>query len=407
MSIEITVVRHGETTANQAGVWQGWSNAGFSARGREQVKRLADRLSDDTFDLVVSSDLGRAMATAGALGRDVESDSRWRELNLGVWEGTSRGETGMNDPEFVESLRRGDDPSFGGGERMSELLGRVQDGFDALVGRLDDGQRALVVSHGGAIFALMSSVLGVDLHRRLARLTNTSLTTITVADGFRQLATFNDATHLPDAPVRADADATHLMLVRHGETEANVQHRWQGQQPGNLTDRGREQAVRLGEHMDGFDVLYTSPLRRAVDTAQIVGRRIGLVPEPVEDLKEIGFGSWENLTFEEIQERDPAGLAAVMNGSDIARGGSGETLEGVARRMSAALGSLAERHEGERIGVVSHGGALRAYATALLGIPFAERRRLPVIENTAMAHVVYGDHGPTIATWNVAPHLRA
>ena len=122
LSVEITIVRHGETAANLAGVWQGWSNAGFSARGREQVKRLAARLDGRPYDLVVSSDLGRAMATAGAMGRDVESDQRWREINLGSWEGLSQDEIGMNHPDVTAALERGDDIAFGGGERMSELL---------------------------------------------------------------------------------------------------------------------------------------------------------------------------------------------------------------------------------------------------------------------------------------------
>ena len=175
-------MRHGETTANVAGVWQGWSNAGFSARGREQVKRLSDRLRSAPYDLVISSDLGRAMATAGALGVDVESDKRWRELNLGEWEGKTQDEIHELDPNIARSLENREDVAFGGGERMSDLIGRVSEAFNDLIGRLDDGQRALVVSHGGAIYGLTSALLGTDTRGKLVRLTNTSLTTWNVND---------------------------------------------------------------------------------------------------------------------------------------------------------------------------------------------------------------------------------
>jgi broad specificity phosphatase PhoE len=406
LGVEITVVRHGETAANLAGVWQGWSNAGFSARGREQVKRLAARLEGREYDLVVSSDLGRAMATAGALRRDVESDRRWREINLGSWEGLSQDEIGMNHPDVAAALERGDDIAFGGGERLTDLLARVEDAFSDLVDRLDDGGKALVVSHGGAIFGLLALVLGVNTRHKLLRLTNTSLTTITVDQSGRRLSVFNDATHLPGSPVRAEAGATHVMVFRHGETQANVEQRWQGQQPGSLTDAGRDQARRLGAHVGPFDALYTSPLERARETAALINGGGDLAIEEIESLQEIGFGTWENLTYDEIMAIDPGGLTAMLDGQDLRRGGTGETLAEVRDRMTGTLRDLADRHRAGTIGVVSHGGATRAFATGILGIDVAHRHRLPVMDNTGIAHFVFGERGLAIGAWNLTPHLR-
>jgi probable phosphoglycerate mutase len=405
MSVEITLVRHGETTANLAGVWQGWSNAGFSAQGREQVKRLVDRLQSDHYDLVVSSDLGRAMATAGALGVDVESDHRWREMNLGDWEGKTRDEIQGLAPSAEEAFAEGRDISFGGGERMSELVGRVIAAFNDLAARLDDGQRALVVSHGGAIYSLTSALLGASGRNRLLRLTNTSLTTWRINSSGPQLALFNDATHLAGSPVRAEPDAAHVYLIRHGETEANVAGRWQGREDGVLTYQGREQAQRLALVVPELDALYSSPLGRARDTAVIVGSSNGWFVETVDAVQEIGFGAWENRTREEIAALDPAGLAAIDQGRDVRRGGTGETYDEVRDRMADAVGKLAARHTGQSIGIVSHGGAIRALGTQVLGLDFSTRHRLPVVGNTAMAHLVYGRRGPALASWNLRPHL--
>ncbi len=404
LSVEITLVRHGETTANVAGVWQGWSNAGFSPRGREQVKRMAARLDSTPYDIVVSSDLGRAMATAGALGVDVESDARWRELNLGDWEGRTQAEIREQMPELDEAFRNREDIAFGGGERMSELIGRTSEAFHDLVSRLDDGQRALVVTHGGAIFGLTAALLGTNARGKLLRLTNTSLTTWRVNDVGPQLAVFNDATHLPGSPVRAEPGSTHVYLIRHGETEANVAHRWQGQQDGVLTFEGREQAQRLALVMPELDALYSSPLGRARDTAVILGSSNGWFVETVDGLEEIGFGEWENLTREEIGARDAELLTAIDGGQDVRRGRTGETYGEVRDRMTATVGALAARHRGQTIGVVSHGGAMRALGTVILGLDFSTRQRLPVAGNTSLAHLVYGERGPALAAWNLAPH---
>lgn len=406
LSVEVTLVRHGETTANVAGIWQGWTNAGFSAGGREQVKRLAARLQTNPYDVVVSSDLGRAMATAGALGVDVESDARWREMNLGDWEGKTRDEVRDMDSDVAAALDERQDIAFGGGERMSELVGRAEEALYDLAGRLDDGQRALVVSHGGTIFSLTSSLLGDVGRGRILRLTNTSLTTWRLGDGDPQLVVFNDSAHLPGTPVRSPADTSHVYLIRHGETEANVSRRWQGQQDGVLTAKGREQARRLSLITPDVDALYTSPLGRARDTAVILAATNGHVIETVDGVKEIGFGTWENRTRAEIARIDPAGLRSIDQGVDVRRGGYGETYDEVCRRMSDSVTRLAARHAGRAVSIVSHGGAIRALGTHVLGIDFADRSRLAVPANTAMSRFVYGERGSALASWNVAPHLE-
>ena len=99
-----------------------------------------------------------------------------------------------------------------------------------------------------------------------------------------------------------------LLLVRHGETDWNAAGRIQGCTDTPLNARGRAQAAALAEKLrssERAEALYTSPLRRAAETAEIIGSALGLRPEPVEALREISFGVWEGCSWAEIQRRWP------------------------------------------------------------------------------------------------------
>ena len=139
---------------------------------------------------------------------------------------------------------------------------------------------------------------------------------------------------------------TTLLLVRHGETDWNAERRWQGHADVPLNERGREQARALAEQLAGesVDAIYSSDLSRARDTADILGARLD-VPVVVDaDLREIDVGPVEGLTAEESAAFD---------------GWQGEPQEEHSERVFAAIDRIADRHPGERILVVTHGGSMR------------------------------------------------
>ena len=94
---------------------------------------------------------------------------------------------------------------------------------------------------------------------------------------------------------------TTLLLVRHGETDWNRDGRWQGQSDTPLNELGRRQARELAEQLDGVDVVYSSDLARARETAEILAERAGVEVRLDPRLRERGFGAWEGLTLAEIE----------------------------------------------------------------------------------------------------------
>jgi uncharacterized phosphatase len=142
---------------------------------------------------------------------------------------------------------------------------------------------------------------------------------------------------------------TDLVLVRHGETEWNRTNRVQGLTDIPLNGTGRDQARRAGLRLaaDRFDAVVSSPLSRAAETARIIGQEIGLPEvEIVDALVERNYGEAEGLTGPEIDAR--------FGGVVEAR----ETREEVLARAKPALLALAERHPGQRVLVVTHGGVI-------------------------------------------------
>jgi broad specificity phosphatase PhoE len=409
LSIEITFIRHGQTTGNAAGRWQGHTNSSLTDLGRDQAAKLGDRLADAKFDLVISSDLDRTMETAAALGRPVEADERWREPFFGAWEDLTTDEIMVRDSEQVAALFKGEDIAPGGGERLSEVTQRTRAALDDLVTRVGSGSVA-VVSHGMSLLMLIASLLETKRPLPLRLPGNTAIATVVMnADGI-SVTSYNDDAHLGHTALPhfgARPDDTEMLLIRHGRTVANDEGRWQGHADGELNATGRRQAAALAGYLPTVDALYSSPLSRAADTARAVADEQGTEVQVVDDLKEIGFGAWEGMSRAEIAAAFPGEFAAFNNGgADAARGGSGETFAGVRRRMAAALTEIVVSHPGQEIGVVSHGGATRAYVTEILGIPYENRQRLGLLRNTGFARMAYIGRGPTLVSWNLAPHLE-
>jgi probable phosphoglycerate mutase len=160
-----------------------------------------------------------------------------------------------------------------------------------------------------------------------------------------------------------------VYLVRHGETTWNAEQRFQGHLDVELSRKGVAQAEALAnwiaEQPVPFGALFSSDLKRAVQTAQIIGRRVGLVPQLYRGLREVHGGEWQGLVRTEIEARFPGKLQMWDAQLDSFTVPGGESLPDVQERIYATYERIVAAHPGEAIIIVSHGAALTALLAAL------------------------------------------
>jgi broad specificity phosphatase PhoE len=157
-----------------------------------------------------------------------------------------------------------------------------------------------------------------------------------------------------------------VLLIRHGETDDNRPPlRFQGWRDTPLNDTGRRQAAELAERLAGEEIvsLWSSDLSRARETAEILGRRLGLQARLDPRLREANRGEWEGRLFEDVEREEPERYAAWLRAGADWRFPGGESLREQQERVLACLDDI--RATGELTALaVCHGGSIRAVLCA-------------------------------------------
>ncbi|MEW6300878.1 MAG: histidine phosphatase family protein [Thermodesulfobacteriota bacterium] len=190
-----------------------------------------------------------------------------------------------------------------------------------------------------------------------------------------------------------------VLLVRHGETVWNQENRWQGHADVPLSEVGREQARRLARRLraEGRRVraIYASDLQRALQTAEILGEALSVPPIPEVGWREMDIGTWSGLTTAEVVARYAAEWERLRAGEDLPRGG-GETFAQFQGRIVRCVRHLIDRHAGEQVVVVTHGGAVRALLLHCRGLDVSRFRQIDKIGNTGISEVTFAATGEAV-----------
>lgn len=162
----LIVLRHGETTHNAEGIWQGQLNSPLSERGEAQARAAAVTLAAYGPSRVISSDLSRAERTGAAVADHVAvpltTDARLREIHAGDWQGMTGADVRAGYPEDMERMLRGDDFQRGGhGESLADVARRCRDAVAELLETMRAGETVVLATHGVSARALVADLVGL------------------------------------------------------------------------------------------------------------------------------------------------------------------------------------------------------------------------------------------------------
>ena len=201
---------------------------------------------------------------------------------------------------------------------------------------------------------------------------------------------------------------TYITAVRHGETEWNVSRQLQGKQNSNLTENGLKQADLTAKALKDttFDVLYTSDLRRAKETAEIINRHHKLGIRIESSLAERNFGIMEGLTQEEIQQKYPEVYEGYMHRRETYEIPGGESLRFFYNRVTHALNIIVREHAAKRILIVTHGGVLDCMMRMIFNYPLSAPRQFSIY-NASINRFSVSDGEWFLGEWGNIAHQRS
>lgn len=183
--------------------------------------------------------------------------------------------------------------------------------------------------------------------------------------------------------------ATTLFLVRHGQSEANLQRRFAGQLDSPLSELGREQAREAAQRLadESIAIAYASPLRRARSTAEVICAELGLDLHVADGLKEMCFGPWQGRPIDEAERRWPDDFAHYRRAPSQFSLAGAETFPELQRRVVETVHTIARRHPGQRVLIVSHGVATKVLLLHLREQPLDALPTLTTMKNGAHVEV--------------------
>jgi phosphoserine phosphatase len=402
-NIRVILVRHGESTSNNAGIVQGRGNSDrpdlqppLTSKGQNQAELTGRALSNLAIDAAYCSPLVRANQTANLIlaDRSIPLDvyENLREINLPQWENMTFAEVRSQYPEQYNNWHHAPDQlvmSMPDGQDSSKDFYPVLDLFKqaqavwAEILPQHQGQTILLVAHSGINRALIASALGIEpsryhyLHQSNCGI---SILNFKKSEGqyIAQLESLNLTTHLQEItgdilpPTKKDHAGIRLLLVRHGETDWNRDQRFQGQIDIPLNSTGEQQAQKAADFLSPvkIDQAFSSSMLRPKQTAEIILKshpHISL--QLLDTLKEISHGKWEGKLEAEIEAEFTGELQRWQTTPATVQMPEGENLDDVWERVKIAWAEIiAAVPNGATAMVVAHDAVNKAILCQLFNL---------------------------------------
>ena len=188
---------------------------------------------------------------------------------------------------------------------------------------------------------------------------------------------------------------TNIYLIRHAESTANNEGIFGGITDFNLSNNGFKQAEDLALKFENINIdgIYSSPLKRAVQTIMPTARLINKQINIVDELREIDFGEWENKLISELRTKYPAQTNYIDNTEYYKDINGQEDTYDVANRMEKAIKQISNNNINKNIIIVSHCAAIKAFLCKIKNIPFEyTKKRIEKIDNASVRKLVYNNN---------------
>ncbi len=200
---------------------------------------------------------------------------------------------------------------------------------------------------------------------------------------------------------------TKIYLIRHGESEWNFLGKVQGQKNTKLTDLGKSQAKAMGKRLkiENIDIIYSSDLERALNTAEIIGSQINKPVIVSKSIREINFGIWEGLTKKELREKHEDKHDIWLKSPNELELEGAENLNTLKDRAMKWINNIIKENPGKNIAIVSHSATLKVLLLGILGIPLSHYKNI-TISNVSLNIIEYRDYNKVLVKLNDVSHLE-
>ncbi|MBI3331417.1 class I tRNA ligase family protein [Candidatus Peregrinibacteria bacterium] len=376
---KVTVLRHAQSEGNMTPVYQGkLPGTDLTVAGKKQAKRAGKILSVENVSKIYASPLNRTKQTAELVAKEtdaeVEIDERIREVAFGEYEGKT---VDFNDLTFVKArrahkLETGAVESiyhFPGMETWSQVEERTSDFLKEILPK-HRGEHIVIVTHADPALTIKHFFgkedplkLNHQPYPRFADPQTFYYDHDTGAELDLHKETVDDIAWA-GGPHSSSVEVT---LVRHGQTDYNAKNIEQGSEiDAPLNETGREQAWTLAKKLKGkkFDVLICSPMKRALETAEIMSKELELsIAEKLPVLRERSEGDWTGKTEPEVLQKFPTAYQGIDPSMHHLTPKNGESLSDFFKRAEEASAYLREKYAGKKVLLVAHGGFMMAFRT--------------------------------------------
>jgi broad specificity phosphatase PhoE len=375
---KVLMCRSGETDWNKSRKFQGSIDIPLNAEGHEQAQLLASALIDQGVTAVWTSPMLRACGTAAKIADEcrvpLQVDTRLREMDLGIMQGVAYRDVAKDHPHIWEAWKNFRAlPPEAEAECDDNVKQRMEATFVSIL-YAHPGETVAVVGHAGTMRCLLKDSGSVG---------NASITTITVGPAYSWRANEVDCvSHLP-GPTLTLGDLrdpylcrpllgkpiTTIMLCRHGESLGNLSKQFQGTIDLPLSSRGHVQAQCIGNFLKplGLTALFTSPQKRASETAKEISAIVGVNWMKDARLSERNLGKLQGCRHDDVKSRMPHVWQAWKGYLPLPADIGAEPESTVIERLQSVLFEIALNYPGQTVGVVLHGANGRCLLKRSIG----------------------------------------